>query len=150
MPKCSVVTEAEVALVGTTAKTILNVTGSAALVAEVCAIGVSFDGVSATEAPVVVRIVRTTAVPTGTACTEKPWTVGPTPSVAGLYNCSGEGTKESIALITFEVHPQGGQMVLSWPKGEGIFLNLAANAGLSIECTAPTACNSLAWMEWWE
>jgi len=149
MAKYSAVTEAEVNF--TTAKTVMNVTGSATADLEVTGIGIAFDGVTSTAEPVIVRIVRTTSPPTVTACTEKAWhPPANTPIGAAGYNASGEGTKETVSLITTEVHPQGGSFVLSWPKGEGIVVPGVANAGLSIECTAAASVNCHAWIEWWE
>jgi len=151
MGKFSAVTEAEVALVANTAKSVLNVTWGTTTNAEVTGIGLAFDGATSTNAPGVVRIVRTTSVPSGTACTEKIWqSVAVSPVGAALYNCSGEGTKETVSLISTEVHPQGGSFVLSWARGEGIWIPAASGAGLSIECTFVDVVNCHAWMEWWE
>lgn len=149
MAKFSAVTESEVSF--STVKTVLNLTGGTTRRLEVTGLGVSFDGISSTDAPVYVRIVRTTAAPTGTACTEKTWNdAAATPVGAAVHTATVEGTKESVSLITAEVHPQGGSMVLSWARGEGIIIPATSGAGLSIECTAGATVNAAAWIEWWE
>lgn len=151
MAKFSAVTEAEVALSAATAKTVLILTGGTTRTCEITGIGIAFDGVSSTAEPVQVRVVRASTTGTTTACTEKWWTdAGSTPVGAAGYNASAEPTKESASLIATEVHPQGGSMVLSWAKGEGIKTPLTANAGIAIECTAPATVNCRAWIEWWE
>jgi hypothetical protein len=151
MGKYSAVTEAEVALAVATAKTVLNLTGGTGTLIEVTALGLAFDGITSTDAPGIVRIVRTTAAPTVTACTEKIWGHAQVAATgAAGYNAAAEGTKETVSLITTEVHPQGGSFVLSWARGEGIWIPATASAGLSIECTFGAIVNCHAWIEWWE
>lgn len=149
MAKFSAVTEAEVN--ATAAKTVLNLTGGTSRRMHVTAFGIGFDGTSSAAEPVVVRLVRTTAAPTGTACTEKPWDdLAATPNGAAVYNCSGEGTKETVSLISTEVHPQGGFLALGWARGEGIWIPATSGAGISIEITPPASVNCHAWIEWYE
>ena len=141
-------TEGEVALAAATAKTVLALISSTGAKPRLVEWGVSFDGVSATAEPVRVRIVRATADGTGTATTMKSWDPdNPTAGETGKRNYTAEPTKETQALLEYEVHPQAG-IVVQYPLGREIVLDNATTSILCIECTAPAIVNAEAYMVW--
>ncbi len=146
----SATTEGEEALAAATAETLIALIGATTTKAKIVEWGVAFDGVSATAAPVVVRIVRATADGTGTGATEKPWDPdSPTAACAVKHSYSAEPTKESQALVELEVHPQGG-VIVQYPLGREIVLDNATTSILCIEVTAPAVVNANAYIVWEE
>lgn len=137
-------TSVKVALVAATAKTVLHLlAGSARIVIQ--AVTVSFDGTSNTAEPVLIRLVRQTTAPTGTARNplKKDTDIATALLVTGLENVSVEPTDTDITL-TYHIHPQAGaQYPLPLP-GE-ITVPGAARIGLKI--TAPAGVNCLATIE---
>src|SRR5688572_30205052 len=104
----SVTTEGEEALAAATAETLVQLRGATAVKAKVVKWSVSFDGVSSTEAPVVVRLLRQTTDGTGTGATEVAWDPdNPTANITSFHSFSAEPTAGEV-LETYEVHPQGG------------------------------------------
>lgn len=146
----SATTEGEEALAAATAETLLALIGATTTKAKLVEWGVSFDGTSATAAPVVVRLVRATADGTGSTATEKPWDPdAPTAAVAAKHSYTAEPTKETQALVEMEVHPQGG-VIVQYPLGREPVIDNATTSILCIEATAPAIVNALAYMVWEE
>jgi len=148
--KYSVTTEGEEALGAATAETLLQLRGATAVKAQVCELSVSFDGVTSTDAPAVVRLLRQSTDGTATAATEVLWDPdAPTASVTSFHSFTVEPTAGDV-LATWEVHPQGGNLQVYWPPGEGPILDNAATSRLGLEVTSPAAVNAVAYIAWWE
>lgn len=146
----SATTEGEEGLGAATAETLLALIGATTTKARLIEWGVSFDGTSATAAPVVVRLVRATVDGTGSAATEKAWDPdAPAAAVQAKHSYSAEPTKETQALVEIEVHPQGG-IVIQYPLGREPVIDNATSSILCIEATAPATVNALAYMVWEE
>lgn len=138
-------TSVEVALVAATAKTVLHLLAGTSVRSAIQAVTVSFDGVSNTNAPVLIRLLRQTTAPTGTTRNplQKDDDISTSLLVTGLENVSVEPT-DSDVLYTWHVHPQAGvQLPLPLP-GE-IIIPTAARLGLKM--TADDAVNCLATIE---
>jgi hypothetical protein len=143
-------TEGEEALAAATAETVLQLRGSTVTKARIVAWSVSFDGISATEAPVVVRLIRQTTDGTGSAATEEPLDPdSPTANCTAFHSFSAEPTA-GTSVETYEIHPQGGLLIREYPPGREVILDNAATSRIAIECTAPAAVNAVAWMHWEE
>lgn len=144
-------TEAEEALVAATAETLLQLRGATTTKAKIVAWSVSFDGIVATDAPVVVRLLRQTTDGTGTAATEAPLDPdSPTAGVAALHTFSSTEPTAGDVIETYEVHPQGGSIVREYPPGREPTLDNAATSRIGIEATAPVGVNAVAWVHWEE
>jgi hypothetical protein len=105
-------TPADVALVAATAKTILQIVAPTNQRLELLRWGVFFDGVTPTNTPVLVELLRQTTAGTSTATTPVAHGAGTETlqSTAG-YNFSAEPTAGAILDIA-KVHPQSGYEVL--------------------------------------
>ncbi len=138
-------TSVEVALVAATAKTVLHLLAGTGVRVAIQAITVSFDGISNIEPGVLIRLVRQTTAPTGTARNplQKDDDVATALIATGLENVSVEPTDSDI-VYTWHIHPQAGaQLPLPLP-GEII---VAAAARLGLKITADNAVNCLATIE---
>lgn len=145
----SATTEAEEALAAATAETVLQLRGATAVKARLIEWGVSFDGVSATEQPVRIRLLRQTTDGTGTGATEVAWDPdAPTANCAALHTFSAEPTAGDV-LAEYNVHPQTG-IVVQYPLGREPVLDNATTSRLGIECNAPAAVNASAYIVWEE
>lgn len=147
-----ITTEGEEALAAATAETVLCLIGSTACKGRIFEITVSFDGVSATAEPVLVTLLRTTADDgTATAATEKKldpdWHA---PNCAGKHSYTAEPTKESTYLKQWNVHPQGGLLLVQRALGDEWILDDTTSNGIAIVCTAPAVVNVVAGMSWRE
>lgn len=146
----SITTEGEEALAAATAETAIALIGATATKARIIEWGVSFDGVSATGAPVLVRLVRATADGTGTGATVKAWDPdNPTAAATGKHSYSAEPTKESQPLGVWHVHPQAG-IVVQYPLGREPVLDNATTSIVCIEVTADAIVNVTAYIVWEE
>jgi hypothetical protein len=146
----SITTEGEEALAAATAETLVQIRGVASLKARVVAWGVSFDSVTAADAPVVVDFLFQTTDGTGSAATEV--AINPDEPVAlvtGFHSFSAEPTPGGI-LESYNVPPQGGMIVREYPPGREPMLTNATSSRLGIRCTAPAVCNAVAWIQWEE
>jgi len=136
-------TSVEVALVAATAKTVLQIVAPAAQRDAISEATISFDGISNTAEPVVVRVVRQTTAGTSTA--RAPLRLDDDIATAlastGGENFSAEPTDTDI-LATMEVHPQAG-VIYQVPIPDGEFV-IGAGDRLGIKATAPAAVNCLA------
>ena len=148
--KYSITTEGEEALGAATAETVLQLRGSTATKAAVAEVSVSFDGTTAGNAPAVVRLLRQSTDGTATAATEVPWDPdNPTANVTGHHSFSAEPTAGDV-LATWEVHPQGGVLLVQWAPGEGPIVDNATSSRIGLEVTAPDVVNCVAYLAWWE
>lgn len=137
-------TSAAVALSAGVAKTVLHLLAGSPRIA-IQAITLSFDGISNTGVPVVVRVVRQTTAPTGTTRNplKKDTDIASALLVTGLENVSIEPTDSDIVL-THYIHPQGG-VQYSLPLPGEVIVPGAARIGLKI--TAQAGVNCLATIE---
>jgi hypothetical protein len=146
----SVTTEGEEALAAATLETLVQLRGGTAVKAKVVKWSVSFDGVSATEAPVVVRLIRQTTDGTGTGATEVAWDPdNPTSNITSFHSFSAEPTPGEV-LETYEVHPQGGCLIVEYPPGREPTVDNATSSRIAIDATAPAAVNAVAYLVWEE
>lgn len=143
--KLTIVNSAEVALVAATAKTVIQY--KAATVTPILFRGgtISFDGVTATDAPVVVSLVRTAGDGTGT-------TIATPSNENEAVTYSAQGTaKENFSvepatvksLAAWEIHPQGGGVVYELSITEPILCTTA----VALKCTAPANVNCIAFLK---
>lgn len=147
----SATTEAEEALAAATAETLLLLLGATTVKATLVEWGVSFDGVTSGNAPVVVELYQITANGTATAATEVSWDrSAKTAEVSAHHSFTAEPTKGS-RLAMYEVHPQGGSLVIQYPLGrEPVICDGSASQGIAIVVTAPDAVNASAYAVWHE
>lgn len=149
MAICSATTEGERSCTGAATKTILEIMGDADVVARLVEFGVSFDGVTPTDAPVIVELYQITASGTGTAATEVAWDrSAKTIQCAVEYNSTVEPTKGS-RLAIWEVHPQAGSLVVQYPLGrEPVITNGSASQGLAVVVTPAVTVNAVGYLVW--
>jgi hypothetical protein len=137
-------TEGEIAS-GTAVKTLVSVFATADCKPLVYEWGVSFQGVSATAEPVLVRLVRLTANDgTSTAGTPKPAKADApaTIPVTCRKNYTAEPTKGDELFAEF-IHPQGG-IVMQYPLGREKEIDSATTAGIGVEVTAAASVDARA------
>ncbi|MCI0355060.1 MAG: hypothetical protein L0099_08485 [Acidobacteria bacterium] len=143
--RLSLTTSVEVALVAATAKTVLQLRSPTNQRVSVSEITVSFDGISNTAEPVLIRVlVQTTG---GTMTARNPVHLDRDIATAiqstGGENASVEPTDSDI-LITHNIHPQAGVIhQVPIPDGEIV---LGGADFLGIKITAPAAVNCVAGM----
>lgn len=136
-----------IALVAATAKTVLQIIAASTTKVKVGGIGeslkrfieVSFDGVSATDQPVLVKILRQTTAIGGTPTTVTPvkhinGTDGTVQTTAKTYGGSPTEPTGSDVYWAGYLHPQG-RHVIPWT---GV---IEQSDRLGIVCTAPAAVN---------
>lgn len=128
---------AEVALGAATAKTVIQVVAAANHRVKIKRWGVFFDGVSATEAPVEVRLLRQTTAGTMSALTPVALdTAAETIQTTAQHTATAEPTAGNVVDVV-EVHPQGGYEV----NLEGQEIIIPGGGRIGIECTAPSVVN---------
>jgi len=137
-------TEAAVALVAATAKTVLGVTAPAQFGVDLKGFTISFDGTSATAVPVLVEIMY------ATFATNAPGTASTTVTVDQRYGraitagftAARNWTTEPTVLTgyaEFLLTPNGGHVSYDWPLSETP--DSAVSNGFVIRCNAPAAVN---------
>lgn len=133
---------AEVALSAATAKTVLQLVAASNHRAKVLGWSVSFDGVSTTDAPVVVELERQTTAGTMTSLTPKKLddSLAETLQTTAQHTATVEPTSGDL-LDSMNVHPQGGYQVM-YPLGQEPIVGGGDRVG--IVCTAPAAVNVIA------
>lgn len=138
-------TSAEVALVGATVKTVLQLVAAAGVRLAVQSIMVSFDGISNTAEPVQIRVRRQTTAGTATARAplKKDSDLATALQATGQENFTVEPTQSDI-LAAFHIHPQAGAQIPLPLPGEII---VPGAARLGLEIIAPAAVNCLATIE---
>ena len=129
---------AEVALSAATAKTIVQLVAPTNHRVKLLGWGVSFDGVSTTAEPVLVRLLRQTTAGTMRALTPvqlRP--VAETIQSTSQHTATAEPTAGDVLDIQ-EVHPQTGYEKMSTQGQEFV---LGGGGRVGIECTAPATVN---------
>jgi hypothetical protein len=146
----SVTTEAEEALAAATAETLVQLTGRSAGKTRLLGWGVSFDGTSASAAPVVVRLLRQTTAGTATAASEVAWDPDdPSAGCTSFHSFTAEPSAGDV-LEYHEVHPQGGNLIREYPPGREPVVDSSTASRLAIEANAPAIVNAHAFLIWQE
>lgn len=135
-------TSAAVALVGGTAKTILQLASAANSLVAVQEVTVTFDGTVAANTPVIVQLVRQTSA--GTMTNRTPLKLKDTSTAlqsSGQENASAEPTVGDM-IRTYHIHPQAGVLYpLSLPDGE---VEMAGGTRFAVKVNAVQNVNCLA------
>lgn len=135
---------------------IMELIGDADVTAKLCEFSISFNGTSATQAPILVKLRQITATGTGTACTEVAVqrSAKSTPQVQAKHTLTVEPTMvATVALGQWYVHPQGGLLIVQYPLGrEPVICDGVAAQGLALELTSasgvtPAAACYMTWEE---
>lgn len=137
----------EVALTGTTAKTVLQAIAASNHRVKINGWGVYFDGASSTAEPVVVRLVTQAGAIGGTPTSVTGRiTNGKSETVQTTFAYSAGGSEPStpVALKSVEVHPQAGY---EEARPFGREYEISGGGRIGIECTAPANVNVVAWMD---
>lgn len=138
----SATTEADVALVATTAKTVLGVLAPAQFGVDLRGFEIAFDGVTTTDRPVLVEVCTATFATNGPGTNSTSCTIAQrygrsiTTGFTAGYGWSAEPTVLAVVDV-FRVTPNGGTFAYDWPFGET--LDNAVSVGFAIRCTAPTS-----------
>lgn len=134
----AVTTEGEVALAAATEKTILQIVTGATQLVVVTAFRVAFDGVTAGNEPVLVKIARQTTAGTMSARTPvKIRAGGPAVATTAQHTATVEPTTTDI-LREYKVHPQSGLEVTFDLTDE---IEMDASTRLGFLCTAADVVN---------
>lgn len=129
-----------VALVAATEKSALQLIAGTAIVA-VTGVDITFDGISNTAVPIIVKLITTSTAGTLTARNPIKTTDRATALlVTGGENASAEGTNGNIMKI-FHVHPQGG---VYYPFSAKCEIEIPNGGRLALKLTAPANVNCLA------
>ena len=148
-------TEAVYTVLTADTSSVMELLGAASVKAVLVEFGVSFNGTSATQAPILVRLRPITATGTGTACTETAFDrSAPTAQCSAKYTMTAEPTMTAnLNLGTWYVHPQGGSLVMQYPLGrEPVVCDGSASQGIAIELTSASGVtpSCSAYMIWSE
>lgn len=138
MPQYKIVADG-VALVAATAKTAVMVIAPATRRVKLKGISLGFRGVTSTDVPVKVEIVRSTQATAGVNTAQTPVAVDsadPAALAAGAKNYTTEPTVLT-AIEGFSVTPTGGTVILQIPLGDEP--NAPVSNGLGVRLTAPQA-----------
>lgn len=134
----------------------LEVLGDADVHAKLIEFGISFNGVTASHAPILVKLRQITATGTGTACTEVAVQRGgkTAPQCQAKHTLTAEPTMvATVALGQWYVTPVGGLLVMQYPLGrEPVICDGSASQGLALELTSassvtPSAAAYFVWEE---
>lgn len=130
---------AEVALTAATAKTIAQLIAASGVRVAIQSICVSFDGVTSTNEPVIIEVLRQTTAGTMTSRNpqQKDSDIATALQVTGAVNASAEPTAGAV-LASFECHPQAGMQYPFPMPGEII---IPGGGRLGIRVTAPAGVN---------
>lgn len=150
-----IIRSGSVALVATTAKTVLMAITPAQFGLDLKKIRVEFDGVTASAIPVLCELVTSTnatnSTPgTGNTSTGQIGTVAQrygrsiTTGFTGFAACTSEPTVLT-AVDEFWLTPNGGVLFYDWPLGDTP--DFPVSAGVGIRCTAPAAVDVRAALE---
>lgn len=147
MPKAGYTagTGGQVALAAATAKSVLSVIAAATFGIDLRSIEIGFDGVTASNAPVLVEICSSTQAGAGTSSAVTPVQVYGR-SIAVGFTAAKNYTVEPTVLTTideYSLSPNGGLVIRDWPLGEGfdqdvskaLILRLTAPAIVNVRCT---------------
>lgn len=136
-----VISTGKTALVAATAKTVIELTSTANVPPEWCALDITFDGVTASAVPVQVDFCTYAATGTGTAYTPKRFgqALG-TAATTAKINDTVEPTTP-VVLFSWFIPPTSGVMY-QWPLGRELFQ--ATSLIMGIRLTAPAVVNYIA------
>ena len=138
--ECS--TEADVALVASTAQSVLGVLAPAQFGCDLRGFTIAFDGVTTTDKPVLVEICASTFATNGPGTNSTSNTVNQiygrsvTAGFTGAYHWTTEPTVLTVVKV-FRVTPNGGTFDYDWPLGET--LDNDVSKGFAMRLTAPTS-----------
>ncbi len=144
----TVTTSAAQALASAVAETVVNWISGANALSRCIEMGVSFDGVIASDVPVLVELCKCTQAGAGTSTSH-------TIVQSGGPTRTPEGTAERLytveptvvtVLKEWFVRPDGGILVMQFPLGREFEQTTTAD-GLLIRCTAPDVVNVRAYLE---
>ena len=139
----------DTALAAATKETVIQVATPSTRKARILEWSVSFDGVTATAEPVVVRIVRQTGAGTASAAVENPMDPDfPAALCTTQTLFTVEPTSDDFFLEAYNVHPQGGLVLKQYPQGQEIIMDISQFLGIT--CTAPAVVNVCASISWEE
>lgn len=132
------------ALAAATAETVLQVVAPAGRPVSVIRWAVSFNGVTATDAPVQVDLLRLTSSGTSSAFT--PVRLDPYSEVAAATARTAHTAEPSYGdvLETYEVTPYAGLLVVQYAPDERI--KVGPGGRLGIRCSAPSAVACTAYL----
>lgn len=146
----SVTTEGAEALAAATAETLLQLRGVTTTRANLIGWGVSFDGVTAGNTPVLVRLAYQTTDGTMSAASEVPYDPSEgTALLTAFHTSAGEPTLGSI-LEEWYVHPNGGSILREYLPNRGPIVAAATSSRLAIVVNALQVVNAVAFMTWEE
>lgn len=133
-----------VSLSAATAKTVLQLVTPATTRAKITSFSVSFNSVTATDAPAVVDLIRQTTAGTG-GDAETPAALDPdAPSAlcSGLSDIDSSEPTAGVVLWTGYVTPVGGLFVLNFAEGEEPVIDVSGRVGIRIN--SPEANDTIA------
>jgi hypothetical protein len=123
-------------------------------------LSVTFNGITATAVPVLVRLVRTTVAPVGGGTiTQAPTPLDtsapaslcsaymPTTASPGVYGTTAPTV--GVMLRSWFVPPTSG-LVQQLPLGQELCFPAVAGAGLGVQCVAPAIVAVTSYLEWSE
>lgn len=133
-----------VSLSAATAKTVLQLVTPSTTRAKIVSFSVSFNSVTASDAPAVVDLIRqTTAGTGGTSATLAALDPdAPAALSSGLYNIASSEPTSGNVLWTGYVTPVGGLFVYNFAEGEEPVLDISDRVGIRI--TSPSAVSAIA------
>lgn len=146
--KYSVVTTTAVATTAV-AKTIIGVRGGNFFGLDLYEWGISFDGITAANAPVLVELCYMTGASSGTFTAITPIQIGGRIIPHGTFNTGQDYTVEPTVLTVVKsilLTPNGGTFVETWDAMNGMDSALAQ--GFAIRTTAPNTVNCRAYLEY--
>lgn len=141
----SVSTSVDVALVATTAKTVLAVLAPATFGVDLRGFEIAFDGVTTTDKPVLIEVCSLTAATNstpGTANTNENANIAQIygRAIAVGFTAFSGSTSEPTVLTPVKIlrlTPNGGTYDYDWPLGETY--DSPVSQGFAVRCTAPTS-----------
>ncbi len=126
---------------GTTLKTVLMITAAANVRVLVREVSVSFKGVTSTDAPILVQVLRFSTAGTFTSLTPVKNNDGDdeTLQVTAGHTATAEPTPGDV-LVREEVHPQGGAFLWQATYGDEFVVKGGSRLGVSVTAGASTSC----------
>jgi|WetSurSiteA1Bulk_404760.scaffolds.fasta_scaffold28621_2 hypothetical protein len=131
----------EVALAASTAKTVLQLAAPANQRLKIMRWGLYFDGVSASDAPVYVRLLRQTSAGTMSSLSivKNDASIPETLQATAFHTATGTEPTASDVIDSINIHPQGGGYEVIFPVGQEVIVS--GGGRLGIECTAGASVN---------
>lgn len=149
MAKCgyTITTGGEVSLSAATAKTVLNAIAHANFGIDLRSIEIAFDGVTASNEPVLVEICSSTQATAGTSTSVTPAQVYGRVIAAGFTAAKNYSAEPTVLTVIdeFSLSPNGGLVIRDWPLGEGFDQDVSD--GIALRLTAPQTCSVRATMK---